>query len=381
MFGEAGEAVLAWTFSQARTQVATRSRSGAYSATRVVAGELADAPVAYGETRAVFLRRTDAGDGRVRLGVSYGRTDGDIDPLRTLDTFRSGGDAAIDASDEGQIAVAWVERTGGQDRLWLVSRSPGGKFSDPRIIRGSGQMADVAVAHGDGGDLLVAYRRGDRLEARVRRDGGSLGGVQDLGPAGADTQIAASTAPTGRMVVAWRERSTRDDGAEALPTVRAAIRPAGPRSFRDSEVVGDRGVSDLAQAGRVAVETAPDGTATVVFSELDGDVLTMRAASTDARASFTQPQTISPRGSVDDLAVTESGAIVTFTEPPSSAGNGIVALTRPTAGVFGTPELVSPRRDASDSAVAIDPTSGLPTIAWIAGAGDKQIVRAATRTG
>lgn len=384
-FGEGGEAVLAWTFAdEPRTQVATRDATGRYAATRAVAGELVDAPMAYGETRTAFLRRTEAGDDRVRLGVSFGRTDGDIDALRTMDTFREGGAAAIDAGSDGRIAVAYVERAGGEDRLWLAIRSPGRPFGAPRVIRGGGQMSDVAVAVGNGGDLLVAYRRGDRLEARVQRDEHSLGAVQHLGPADARTQIAAETAPSGRMLVAWRERDTPTSSSDFVPVVRAAVRPAGPRAFRDDVVLSEDATlvpAGSGSLGPVAVDMTADGTATVVFSQQEGDVVATRAATTDARARFGEPQPISPRDTVDDVAVSEAGAIIVATEPPGSTGQGISAYIRPAGGTFGGPELAAPREGGGDATVAVDPTTGAPTVVWVSRTGGGETVRAATRSG
>lgn len=414
-FGRGGTAILAWAFSDEivrlgedpRTQLATRATTGAFTPTRDVAGDLPDDVVAYGSTRAALLRldRLPARTGqtqRVRLGVSLGRTDGDVDPQRVLDeyvpatTHNSTARPAIDANDRGQIAVAYLERRGERTYLRLAERRPDRGFRRPRVVRGSGQLTHVDVAYGEGGDLVVAYRRGERLEARVQRAGHALGDVRDLGPADDITSIDTAIAPTGRVVVAW---GTQDGGEEPNTpfTVRATVAPAGTARFRDA-VVLDSGGPAVRPRGDVAVDTARDGTASVAWSSIQGSYRTglafpVLASITDARAAFGPPQILAASGATGDVAARGDGQFAVAwgsLEPGQQTpeGSRVLASVRPPGGAFAAAELVADEGANADVDADYDPRTGRPTVVWPAPArpepgslSARSVVRASTRTG
>ncbi|MDQ3609462.1 MAG: hypothetical protein M3459_11255 [Actinomycetota bacterium] len=231
-----------------------RTLDGTYRTARTVTGPVGGQPprlVAYGETRAALLRvlpqRGEPSDShKVRVGISFGRTDGDIEPFRALDSYRRAPrvpvldavPAAMAAGDDGRIAIAYVEsRPGAGDLLWLTVRAPGERF-ERCVVRGSGRISDLVLDVGDGGDVAVAYRRDERIEARVQRSGHSLGRVEDLGPAQPVATLDVSMATSGRVAVAWGSYAT--DGASRAPlAVRAALRPPGPRRFGAAQTLSE----------------------------------------------------------------------------------------------------------------------------------------------
>ena len=353
-----------------RTQVAARSVAGVYRRTQTLAGAVNGQPPeieAYGRSRMVLVRAiprplNNPVAGPVRLVVSFGRTNGRFAPGRALaryrQTFRVA--PAVAATDRGRVAVAWVQGGSERDILRLAVRRPNGRFGRARMLR-TGRISALAMDLGEGGDLLVTYRRGGRIEARVQRAGKPMGAVQDLGVARQQTELTAAVAPTGRMLVAWGERV--NGGRLQTPyVIRAAIHPAGPRRFRAATVLDD----SASQAGPTSVVAAigPDGTATVAWCDtrFDGQrfINAVMAATTGSDARFATPEQLAPDGTMGDVAINARGtAIVTWTHTGES---GILAAQRARGARFGPPEVIS--TTGLWPVLAIDPRRIRPTILW-----------------
>lgn len=354
---------------------------------------LAAPPAPYAQTRAVYLRLRPAPDSdrnapRGDLGVSFGSTSGTVGRFRALQRgvrvsevgLAAGqSDLAIDANVRGQVAVAYVDRRDDRDLLRLALRAPGRDIASPSVVVGrGGRVSDVALAYGEGGDLVVAYQREfrdegrlvRRVEARVQRAGHSLGGVQDLGPSDGSAIVDAAMAPTGRTVVVWGEQDGGEEAAQPW-TIHAAVRPAGPRSFRDSSVL-DEGEPFAGRRGDVQVATAPDGTATALWSSTDTEPgaafagrWPVRAGTTDASARFGEPQQLDDSGEASDVAVARDGTVfVTWSTIFEERENQVFAATRLPGDSFRAPEAVSEPGRASGPALTVDPTTGRPTAVW-----------------
>lgn len=366
-----------------------RTVGGAYRTARRVTGPVGGQPprlVAYGEKRAVLLRvlpqRGEQSDSnKVRVGISFGRTDGDIEPFRTLDEYRRGPQvpvldavpAVMAADDDGRIAIAYVEpRPGARDLLWLTVRAPGGRF-ERRVVRGSGRISDLALDVGDGGDVAVAYRRDDRIEARVQRSGHSLGRAEDLGPADPIATLDVSVATSGRVAVAWG--SYASDGAARAPlAVRAALRPPGPRRFgAPQSLLEEAQRPGAAEEPPVAVATAPDGAVTVAWTDGAKSVRTAAAPATDR---FSEARTVAADGMVEDVAVGPLGtALVVWSGVSSSESfggqpTGLFAALAPAGADFGPAETVTEEAGVFETGIAVDPSSRLPTVIWNAASVD-----------
>lgn len=305
-----------------------------------------------------------------RIGVSFGRTDGRIEPFRALDAYRRSPEApaAMAAGDDGRIAIAYVEsRPGAGDLLWLTVRAPGERF-ERRVVRGSGRISDLAVDVGDGGDVAVAYRRDDRVEARVQRSAHSLGRVEVLGPAHPVATLDVSVAASGRVAVAWGSHAT--DGASRGPlAVHAVLRPPGPRRFGAAQTLsGEEKGGARGGEPRVALATAPDGAATVAWT--DGAAL-VRTATASAAGRFTEAQTVAAGGAVEDVAVGPLGtALVVWSGTHTGGSPGLFAALAPAGAVFGPAEIVTDEAEAFDARVAVDARDGRPTVVWNATSAD-----------
>jgi len=382
---------------------------------RLTGGELATAPVAYGRTRVVLVRRSIVAPGgpgraaRVRLSASFGTiTRPAAGTLRTLADVRSVGGlgpVAAAASPRGDVAVAWVEGPSlSSSRVRLAVRRPNGTFGAASTIRAGYAIDAVSVAWGEGGDLLVAFNRvltgrerreaGSRavLEARVRRAGASLGPVQRVGPSRGRDRLSTAVAPNGRMVVAW---GTNDPGEEVNEPyeVRAAVRPAGPRRFRAPQLLDDgSGAAEPGGTfGRVVARMARDGRATVAFTarrrEAGGFVHPVRVATTGAAARFGAAQELSPEGALGDLAVRPDGAAVaTWTARAAGAdiddpsvGDVLAAVRPPGADAFGPAESATALDRAMEPRLAFV-GGGVPLLAYVAiGEGSASPTRFALR--
>lgn len=355
----------------AQVDLATRTPAGQYEVFRDVAGQ--DPQVAaYGQTRAVMSRflvedRSGSED-TARVGVSYGRTWGDIDPIKVIDRveYDTGVAPLLSASEDGRIALLYFD---GPERIYLAVREPGDGFERRRI--GRAPSGDVALDVGANGDIVAAWRESNRIKARVQRRGHGLGREEDLGPAEPNTALDASVADTGQVTVAWSTVDFAADrqggGVTLTPTVvRAAVRPPGPRLFEPTQTLYDTG-EPRGAATFVAVDSSADA-ATVAWtaSEIDAQgvernpVLT---ATSDATRRFSATVPIAAEGDVADVLVDPSGmALVAWDSV--RAGSGLFAAIRSSGGSeFAQAETVTDR-EASFANFSLNPADGRPTLVW-----------------
>lgn len=374
---------------------------GAPGALRDRSDDLAAGPDAYATASFAILTTkrssssTDTFRPRVDVRAAFGSTrDGRTGEARTLARgLVLAGRPVLAVNDRGEAAAAWIEdRSDVSDRLWLALRRPGQAFATPTVLLGKGNLSGVDVAFGEGGDLVVAAVRNvdgrARIVARVRRAGHGFGEVQDLGPNRGIATVRAAMAPTGRAVVAW---GTQDGGIEANVPYRvyAAVKPAGPRSFRDATLLDEAPIAAY-PAGPPQLGIARDGTATVAWSmpvrvqagsrEL---AFPVRTATTGTDAVFRAPLDSGATGAVRDVAVNVDGATavtVARLDLQGPAGDAAVALVRPPgAALFGPPETIAAESVGADGpAVTFDP-QGRVLALWSRTTGEDQQLRIAVR--
>ncbi|HEV7806897.1 MAG TPA: hypothetical protein VGO80_13830, partial [Solirubrobacteraceae bacterium] len=335
-------------------------------------------PLARGDLTIADLERSETS-----LGASIGRCCGalEVDPgaYRRLATRADRTDAAIAASDRGDVAAAWVEHLRGRDHLVVALRRPGQPFGRPSVIVGSGLVSSPAIAWSALGDLLVAYQRSPsvasrRVEARVRRAGHGWGRPLRLGASSGFSVISAAASARGRMVVAW---GTQDGGEEAGTPwiVRAAMRPAGASGFRAAQVLEVSEGRDERPAGPVAAAMSPDGTATVAWSGIDGarfpHTFPVRVATAGSSLRFGAAQTLAPNAAIGGVAVDRRGtAIVVWATLSIPGVNQITqqvfaSLRAPGAAAFAASEAVSAAERAELPRAAFDPVTGRPAVVWV----------------
>lgn len=374
---------------------------GAVGVLRERADDLAAGPVAYATSSFAILTTklssssTDSFRPRIDVRAAFGSTrDGRTGEARTLARgLVLAGQPVLAVNDRGEAAAAWIEdRSDVSDRLWLALRRPGQAFATPTVLLGKGNLSGVDVAFGEGGDLVVAAVRNvdgrARVVARVRRAGHGFGDVQDLGPNRGVATVRAAMAATGRAVVAW---GTQDGGIEAnLPyRVYAAVKPAGPRSFRDATLLDEAPVAAY-PAGPPQLGIARDGTATAAWSmpvrvQAGARDLTfpVRTATTGTDAVFRAPLDTGATGAVRDVAVNVDSATavaVARLDFEGAAGDAAIALVRPPgAPLFGPPETIAAESVGADGpAVTFDP-QGRVLALWSRTSPEGQQLRIAVR--
>lgn len=349
--------------------------------------EVTGEPQTYGQARSLLAVRTRTGTrgglATYRVGVRFGRVDAVFEgvSVTTIDRDVAVVDGPVIAANrQGDAVLAWSSSDADRDhgRLWISERRRGGDFRSPRVIVGTGLATHLSVAVGERGDLVVAYahRRGrtERVQARVRRRGHALGPVEDLGVNRGLAFPDATMTPTGRAIVAWQTFDTGEEVNE--PTrVYAAVKPAGPRHFRRAQLL-DPGDSPNGVLGRVAVDAAHDGTATVGWNgRVGGGASTtfpVRTAATNARAVFGDAQTLAgAAGHLRDVAVADDGTTAVAwsrTGAAEFAGAGLTAALRPAGSrTFGVAELVSadPFEHTGPATLAFPVGRHEPVAAWL----------------
>jgi hypothetical protein len=363
------------------------------------------APVqAYAATRTVaLLERTLPGGRAQRISVASGSVTGTFGTPRILQSSVAPriADADLAVNDRGDAIAAWIQErdttsTGValNDRLWISTRRAGGSFSRPTVLVGSGRLTNVDVAVGANGDLLAAFtrapiasgheRRPRSVAVRYRRAGHGFGSIQTIGPNEGFADIATAIASNGRGYVAY---GTQDLGEEADQPfqVYTAVKPAGPSGFRQTVQLDDGATGLERPVGNVSIAVAPNADATVAWSGVRIQSGPRRpifypvlAATTGAGARFGAAQSVAEgNGAVGGVTVSPSGvATVVWTAlRPGVIGipTGVLAAQRSGgATAFGATETVTdqpPDRNDSPPAIALDPATAQPVVAFSASGG------------
>ena len=250
---------------------------------------------------------------------------------------------------------------------------PASDISAPRV----GAFAPQITTAPDGTATAVWRRFSGSnwiIQAATRPPGGSFGAPVDLSVAGRNaTSPQITTAPDGTATVVW----TRFNGSNDI--IQAATRPPG-ESFgppADLSAPGGRATSPQ-------VATASDGTTTAVWIRSDGANNIIQAATRPPGGSFGTPV---------DLSVAGQDAFgPQITKAPDgtttgvwgwgrsiAANNTVQAATRPPGGSFGAPvDLSATGRPAFGPQITTAP-DGTKTAVWQRYNGANVVIQAATR--
>jgi hypothetical protein len=378
-FGRSG-GIAAWHWgdgvgkgSRGGERVAGRTASGSFAAERP-APEAVAPPVVYGSNRlAVLSQAMTIRDGRptARVQVTFGRTDGSFGRPNTIARITPFRLPVIAANDAGDIAVAYLRVIGPRARrvAVLAIRRRGAKFGRPRIISRSAATA-LAVAVGPRGDVVVAWEREGRIEARLRRRGRRLGRMVRVGRGvKLGTQLRAAVSRRGRAWIAWS--SQRLAGGDNGPfTLQSAV-----SYLRRSTFVRPRRLDrhPMRAHDEATFDLALDGTDAgfIAWSTFYGQRFRARLASADRSGHFNRFYELSQPSYdavVSDLATSRIAgeAIVVWSRLDSvgEVGTNVLAGYLPPTGAYPGEELVSQGDRARVPAVAFDPSNGLPTAVW-----------------
>ena len=154
-----------------------------------------------------------------------GRHRGRLGKPRTVATDRIFRIPAADVNDAGRIALAYVRTTHLRNRKARLFVSHGRHLRHSLIVSRRGGVNAVTVAVGPRGDIVVAWERNGKIEARIRRPGHRLGRVVPVGKgARLQTRLRAAVAASGRAWIAWE--SKRIDGEGTNVELQTAVSSA-----------------------------------------------------------------------------------------------------------------------------------------------------------
>jgi hypothetical protein len=247
------------------------------------------------------------------------------------------------------------------------------------------------------GDVIVAWERDGRIEARVRRYGHSLGRTITVGRGvRLGTGIRAAITSTGRYWLAWASQSLSEGGSNGPFELQTAVSKGSRPSFERPRLL-DRYEVRAPQEATFDLSLDPDRQGMVAWSGYDGQNYRARLATLDRRGRSARITTLSEPGyhaAVSDLATSlrPNEALVVWSrlDALGEVGDVVQAGYLSATGAYGGEERVSIGDRARAQAAAFDPLTGFPTAVWFQREGPdapgvpieqiRTFVRASTRT-
>jgi hypothetical protein len=380
-FGRSGDGLAAWRWQEG---IGAAAHAGERVATVTTTGNLRPQqaappalipPVIYGSGRVVLLdeateiRRRRAPP-LARLRISFGRTEGRFGPPRTIDTVEPFRVPALAANDKAQLAVAYIEPARDRRRIVKLALRRRKRFGRPQVVGRHHNFQNVTVAVGSRGDLVVAWARGRRVEARIRRPGHPLGPVVQVGTSVGDgVQLHAAVAATGRAWIVWN--SQRVGEVPGPSTLRSSVSSPNRSKFRRPSLLDrfDRRYPTDVPTFDFSLDANDNGV--VAWSTYDGQNYRLRLGLADRRGRFIRFATLSQAGYDafnGDLATSKNAgeALVVWNrlDAAGEVGTAILAGYLSPSGVYGGEEQVSRDDRARVPAVAFNSRTDLPTVVW-----------------
>jgi hypothetical protein len=299
---------------------------------------------------------------RFRLVWALGRTDGGFGTYREID--RSADVPASAANAAGDALVAYTAQ--GAAGVRVSERAAGGRFGRSRLLGGSDSVSP-AVAVNARGDRVVAWYRGDWIEARIRRAGEAWSAVARVARAPRGSRsIRALVTANGRAVLAWYAAEIRESRPARI-SASVAIHPrgAGWRSaLLERSVLGSQGVPG--EAGTIPVVDSR-GELLVAWTGRWLQGTGVRVARISESARIEGPVLVSGEDQVatlDDAAAGPLGGVaVTYAEPLETSVRTWAALRAGTSAFAAAEALTAPGEiGLAGSRVAYSPRSGQPVV-------------------
>jgi hypothetical protein len=380
-FGTTGRGLVAWHWrngvgssAQAGTRVATRAPNGIFGPEHA-APDARVAPVVFSTGRAVVLSyapRIQNGRERDRVQLSFGKVTGAFSPPKTIDVIEPAFTPALASSNSGDVAVAYLQRThnGARREVTLAIRKRGSVLGKPRIVMGHGRANAVTAAVGRNGDVLVAWEKEGRVEARFQRHGHSLGPVKRVGSARRlGTQLRSAISADGHAWIAWRSQSVTEGGSNGPFSMKLAVSHAHGRGFRTPLLLDSFDRRGPEQAG-FDLALDPHGNGMVAWTTWDGIRFRARLGIANRSGSFRSFQNLSSNQAsavVYDIAAGRTGEAIVVWDRLNSVGEepgGIRAGYIPPNGNYGGEQDVGAGAKARAPAVGFNPVTGRPTVVW-----------------
>jgi hypothetical protein len=306
------------------------------------------------------------------LQLAFGHTDGRFSVHAIVDSGQRFGLPAVAANNSGLVAVAYIKTTPKGRRVAKLALGRSRHVFRPRVISRRGRRINaITVAVGSRGDLVVAWERDGRVEARIARPDRALGRVVLVGRgAKLGTSLRAAVAANGRVWIAWSSQSRSEGGDTGPFTLQSAASALRGSKFRSPYLLDryDRRASDEATFD---LSLDVNGNGMVAWSGFDEGNFRARFARANRRGRFVRFETLSQPGYdavVGGLATGRRAgeAIVVWSRLDAVGEVGTVVLAGYLApgGGYGGEEQVSRGDRARKPAVAFDLSTGHPTVVW-----------------
>ena len=380
-FGTTGRGLVAWRWqngvgntAQGGTRVATRAPNAIFGPEHA-APAMRVPPVVFSTGRAAILTEVSSvrdGRERARLRLAFGKVTGAFSPPKTIDVIEPSSTPALASNNSGDVAVAYIQRTrrGARREVTLVVRRRGGVIGTPRTVMGRGRANAVAVAVGRRGDIVVAWEKDGRVEARFQRHGHPLGPVRRIGSARTlHTQIRAAVSADGNAWIAWRSQTLSEGGRNGPFSMKLAVSHAQGKGFRTPLLLDSFDRRGPEQAG-FDLALDPRGNGMVAWTTWDGTRFRARLGIANRSGSFRSFQNLSSiqaSAIVYDLAAGRTGEALVVWGRLNSVGEepgGIRAGYIPPAGAYGGEQDIGAGAKARVPAAAFNPVTGRPTVVW-----------------
>jgi hypothetical protein len=266
--------------------------------------------------------------------------------------------SAVDA--HGGVVVVFQRKGPPYRRVYFAIRRPDGTLTPARKLSPAGHTADVPAIAGDAaGNALACWRRYDgsvwQAQCAIRKAGANAFGVAVTLPGGADRdRFAPQTAvgANGALAVVYETRAQVLAAAGSVDGGLSPGRPIGTQVFNYANA---------------SVAVAGDGSAMVVWANVDGQRRNMEAVRLAPDGTASPPQQVGAPGGVQpaELAPPALAALSdgSFLAAGASGKDMLAAHADATAG-FGAPLRAGAVEDFSWPARIAAGPNGTAALAW-----------------
>jgi len=312
------------------------------------------------------------------LTPRFGHANGTFAPARggwTIFSHTEPPAVALAANRRGRTVVAWLQlqrdsrgRCVNREMVRAAVRQPDGAFGPAQTLARGASSGAVAASVGQHGEMLIAWRHGQKIETRSRSAHRAWGSPQRI-PVGRVDSVATALDSDGAAYLIWT-RTQPTSAPEAVRVVGTAVR--GAHSKRFTTIILERGswpntLIDRPERRAVHLALSPSG-ALAAWTSWAGDHLqVLMATATGGR--FGAAHATTPAGqdfALGDLATSTAGRpALALTSNASTTPSGPFVALGAADGSFGAPEVVGPGApNIIGEALAFSPLTGQPTLVW-----------------
>jgi len=311
-------------------------------------------PVLYGSTRTAAARLNQK-----RLSIVFGRTDGSFGAPELIADRANIRSVVLAGNAQGELMLAWFEDRGvTTDRVYIALRIHGKPWTPPLLVA-TDRVRSVSAAVSPKGALLVAYDARGVIKARYKPATATLfRHVQTIQSEPTFfAKLRTAVTNNGRAYIAWAAQLLSEGGDRGDAFYEVAVQPTGALKFRAAQLLEQRPATE--QAGGLDLTTNQANGATVAWG-----ATTVKAAVTNASATFGAAQTIAPGLEAALAGAPDGRALVAWIANPGDAGDGALMASIGVGGTFSAPETVTTGPEARVPAAAYDAKNNRWGLAW-----------------